>query len=278
MPSEVQTANKKHHNKSTNDLRKSPSPVVLSHQNPPTYFRLVLVVNGVWSVYISLLIQRWESRIEDLCFSWKHELDQCELWCFFNSNSDGTHSLQKIHLSASDVRLNFSHSVLMKKQTLLCLGWPKCKFQHIFMFRWIVPLTKIKKKWALQIYRNCNCFAGNFGDRYFGTDAPSDCYESDEGMDYWISSRPVCERLYLHTLEKETFKHLISYDCGPIALTYISINLCHLLLSILAILCATNEPVLNKGQSINRPPNMGDYCSLAFLEMSSWHHNLKMFH
>uniref|UniRef100_A0A9J8BML9 Uridine-cytidine kinase n=2 Tax=Cyprinus carpio TaxID=7962 RepID=A0A9J8BML9_CYPCA len=25
---------------------------------------------------------------------------------------------------------------------------------------------------------------GNFGDRYFGTDAPSDCYESDEGMDY----------------------------------------------------------------------------------------------
>ncbi len=194
----------------------------------------------------------------------------CGLWCFFNSNSDGTHSLQKIHLSASDVRLNFSHSVLMKKQTLLCLGWPKCKFQHIFMFRWIVPLTKIKKKWALQIYRNCNCFAGNFGDRYFGTDAPSDCYESDEGMDYWISSRPVCERLYLHTLEKETFKHFISYDCGPIALTYISINLCHLLLSILAILCATNEPMLNKGQSIDGPSNMGDYCSLAFLEMSSW--------
>ncbi|XP_051954651.1 uridine-cytidine kinase-like 1 isoform X1 [Xyrauchen texanus] len=25
---------------------------------------------------------------------------------------------------------------------------------------------------------------GNFGDRYFGTDAPSDAYESDEGMDY----------------------------------------------------------------------------------------------
>uniref|UniRef100_A0A8C9TIA7 Uridine-cytidine kinase n=1 Tax=Scleropages formosus TaxID=113540 RepID=A0A8C9TIA7_SCLFO len=25
---------------------------------------------------------------------------------------------------------------------------------------------------------------GNFGDRYFGTDAPSDWYESDEGMDY----------------------------------------------------------------------------------------------
>lgn len=25
---------------------------------------------------------------------------------------------------------------------------------------------------------------GNFGDRYFGTDAPSDWCESDEGMDY----------------------------------------------------------------------------------------------
>lgn len=25
---------------------------------------------------------------------------------------------------------------------------------------------------------------GNFGDRYFGTDAPSDWYESDDGMDY----------------------------------------------------------------------------------------------
>ncbi len=137
------------------------------------------------------------------------------------------------------------------------------------MFGWIVPLTKLKKKLAPQIYRNCNCFAGNFGDRYFGTDAPSDWYESDEGMDYWISSRPVCERLYLHALEKETFKHyLISYDCGPIALPYISISLSRFLLSILAILCATNEPMLNKGQSINGPPNMGDYCSLAFLEMT----------
>lgn len=25
---------------------------------------------------------------------------------------------------------------------------------------------------------------GNFGDRYFGTDAPSDWCESDEGMDF----------------------------------------------------------------------------------------------
>lgn len=27
--------------------------------------------------------------------------------------------------------------------------------------------------------------SGNFGDRYFGTDAPSDWCESDEGMEFW---------------------------------------------------------------------------------------------
>lgn len=33
----------------------------------------------------------------------------------------------------------------------------------------------------------CVCLfsEGNFGDRYFGTDAPSDWCESDEGMDFW---------------------------------------------------------------------------------------------
>ncbi len=49
----------------------------------------------------------------------------CEwLWCFyqlFEWHSDGTHSLQRIHSWASDVILNFSKSVLMKKQTHLHL-------------------------------------------------------------------------------------------------------------------------------------------------------------
>ncbi len=39
-----------------------------------------------------------------------------------DSHSDGTHSLQRIHLWASDVMLHFSKPVLMNKQTHLDLG------------------------------------------------------------------------------------------------------------------------------------------------------------
>ncbi len=42
-----------------------------------------------------------------------------------DSRSDGTHSLQRIHWRASDVMLNFSKSVLMKKLTHLHLEWSK---------------------------------------------------------------------------------------------------------------------------------------------------------
>ncbi len=47
------------------------------------------------------------------------ELESCGLlWCFssLDSHSDGTHSLQMIHWWASDVKLNFSKSVPIKKQ------------------------------------------------------------------------------------------------------------------------------------------------------------------
>ncbi len=53
------------------------------------------------------------------------------------TRSDGTHSLQRIHWWASDVMLNFSRSVLMKKQTLqLHLRWPNDEY----IFRWTIPL------------------------------------------------------------------------------------------------------------------------------------------
>ncbi len=45
-------------------------------------------------------------------------VDYCDVFIScFDSYSDGTHSLQRIHWWASDVKLNFSKSVLMKKQT-----------------------------------------------------------------------------------------------------------------------------------------------------------------
>ncbi len=52
-------------------------------------------------------------------------LEWCGLmWCLYlllDSHSDGTHSLQSIHWWTSDMMLNFSKSVLMKKQTHLHL-------------------------------------------------------------------------------------------------------------------------------------------------------------
>ncbi len=66
------------------------------------------------------------------------------LWCivgYFNvfiscldSHSGGTHLLQRIHLWASDVMLNFSKSVLMKKLIHLHLGWSEG--EYIFILGW----------------------------------------------------------------------------------------------------------------------------------------------
>ncbi len=55
--------------------------------------------------------------------------------------SDGTHSLQRIHWWASDVMLNFSQSVAMKKKNDLHLGWPECEdiFNFFFIFVWTFP-------------------------------------------------------------------------------------------------------------------------------------------
>ncbi len=52
------------------------------------------------------------------------------LWIIV-SHSDGTHPLQSIHWWASDVMLNFSKSVVMKKQT-----WPQGEliFSKLYIF------------------------------------------------------------------------------------------------------------------------------------------------
>ncbi len=112
---------------------------------------LFSLVNGAWSVHISLLIQTRQIFslekamlwIEDSYFSWKQLfyktcsfslnkmftgglewcgllVDYCDVFIScLDSHSDGTYSLQRIHWCASDVMLNSSKFV----QTHLHLGW-----------------------------------------------------------------------------------------------------------------------------------------------------------
>ncbi len=53
------------------------------------------------------------------------------------THSDGTHSLQRIHWWASDVMLDFSKTVLMKKQTHRRLRWPQCKYIFSKVWFWV---------------------------------------------------------------------------------------------------------------------------------------------
>ncbi len=62
-------------------------------------------------------------------------VDYCDVFInCLDSHSDGTHSLQRIHWWTSDVMLNFSKCVSMKKQTHLHLGWPESEFSADFYF------------------------------------------------------------------------------------------------------------------------------------------------
>ncbi len=56
-------------------------------------------------------------------------VDFCDVFIScLDSHSDGTHSLHRIHWWTSDVVLNFSKSVPMRKQTDLHLGWPESEY------------------------------------------------------------------------------------------------------------------------------------------------------
>ncbi len=59
--------------------------------------------------------------------------DYCDVF-ISHLDSDGTHSLQRIHWYASDVMLNFSKFVQMKKQTHLHLTWPE---SEQFFYFWV---------------------------------------------------------------------------------------------------------------------------------------------
>ncbi len=76
-------------------------------------------------------------------------VDYCDVFIScLDSHSDGTHSLQRIHLWASDVLTHFSKSVLMKKQTHLHFGfraWGWVHFSQNVMFGWTIALTAFEK-------------------------------------------------------------------------------------------------------------------------------------
>ncbi len=96
-------------------------------------------------MYISLLIQSWQfiyfltwrkqyyGYVLDVAwcnvFTLKH-LNGRLLWCFYQlfGLSFWRHPSTTEHWWASDAMLNFSKSVLMKKQTDLHLGWPEGEY------------------------------------------------------------------------------------------------------------------------------------------------------
>ncbi len=91
------------------------------------------------------------------------ELESCGLICdvfssCLDSHSDGTHSMHRIHWWASDVMLNFTKSILIKKH--LHLGW--AEGEYIFIFGWTIHLMK-KAKNPYSPVKGHNCdFTINF--------------------------------------------------------------------------------------------------------------------
>ncbi len=77
----------------------------------------------------------------------------CFISCL-DSHSDGTHSLQRIHWWASDVMLNFSKSVPMKKRAHLHLGWPEG--EYIFSKFWV---NCSFKDWNITLNHISSCSA-----------------------------------------------------------------------------------------------------------------------
>ncbi len=83
-----------------------------------------------------------KEQFTQIWFSWKCTQSKMQMSLFLHQNrsvqtyfiSGGTHSLQRIHWWASDVMLNFSKSVLKKKQTHLHLGCLRVNFNHMYKF------------------------------------------------------------------------------------------------------------------------------------------------
>ncbi len=59
-----------------------------------------------------------------------------------DSRSDGTHSLQMIHLWASDVMLHFSH-ICWRNNLTYWIAWGWVNFQQTVIFGWIIILSLV---------------------------------------------------------------------------------------------------------------------------------------
>ncbi len=91
------------------------------------------------------------------------------LWCFYQSHSDGTHSLQRIHWWASDVMLNFSDEETNSFTSWMTWGW--VHFQQIFIFWWIIRLISpseglLRYSKAVLIYMHHFIYLGREKEHY----------------------------------------------------------------------------------------------------------------
>ncbi len=72
-------------------------------------------------------------------------VDYCDVFIScLDSHSDGTHSLQRIHLWASDEMLHFSKSDEETNSSTFWMAWEWVHFQQILIFGWTIPLTSMK--------------------------------------------------------------------------------------------------------------------------------------
>ncbi len=79
------------------------------------------------------------------------------LWCFYQL-SDGTHSLQMIHCWASNVMLNFSKYVHMKKETRWFLGWSF--WLNCFLNMWPWSTKPVISLWGIFVAIANNTLCG----------------------------------------------------------------------------------------------------------------------
>ncbi len=111
------------------------------------YYLLIKIVKTKNENILKIYLILGHSRCRGVCFFTEADLEKCSFTSLLTNRSsalngchqhvfiscldshfDGTHTLQRIHWWASDIMLNFSKSVPIKKQTALHLGWSEGEY------------------------------------------------------------------------------------------------------------------------------------------------------